>query len=140
MKHKFNTIPSKSFLRAALKRYFNQRVTFTLDPTSKFMEFLKEDHKFDPAQPVVTAGILRGITKHGNSSPSQIEMLFNDISFEQGGKTVYICSDRQYSKRMWWSFELTEMRGIGFADYMNSLIPKLPYTQALPFSEVEALE
>jgi hypothetical protein len=132
MKHKFNTIPSKGFLWAALRKYQNQRVTFALDPSSHHWDSL-EKAGFDRSQPMTVEGIFECLLKHGHTSPSQIEFYFRKVKFEQGNKSASWLENfpPSFRKRIPCCFFMTEMRGIGWVEYVNSLIPKLPVVQRL---------
>ena len=134
MKHKFNTIPSKGFLWAALRKYQNQHVSFALDTSSEHWEDL-EKAGFDKKQPVTVSGVFICILKHGNSSPSQIEFCFRKVDFEQGGKVLQWLSalPPSFRNRILCHFLMTEMRGIGWIDYVNSLIPKLPMVEKVSY-------
>jgi len=131
-KHKRTGLPTVDFVRAHVRRYYDQRAEFILILSDHWKETLK-DLPFDLSRPVFVNGIFQGVYKKAkdwprfySSGPKEFFFRFRDVLFKQDDKVAMILSQTRYqNKRSEWEFTIEEMGGSKFAEMIRNSIPKL---------------
>lgn len=136
MIHKCSGLPSKSWLCAYLKRYQDQRFTFELAEESRWWH-LCGNHGFSKDAPITVSGVYVGLMKRSqdwpawfSSGPMTLFLRFRKAIFRQG--SVFARSPMARSnyefKRDEIEFGLSEIRGLGIAERLRSMVPRLGHT------------
>jgi len=111
--HKFNTMPTRSFLLAMVKKYINQRAIFVLTQNSRWYTRLI-DAGFDPDKSIYVNGIFVTLWKRPEcwpkAGPVTIALEFRDVLFQQSDITALACrADRRSNKHARYTFRIDEM-------------------------------
>jgi len=137
MLHKRTGMPSKGWLCAYLARYQGQRVSFVLSPENVWHKHLVGQGAFDAAQPIFVDGVYWGLMKRPKgwpdwsaSGPSMLYLSFSKVVFRQGGFTTRspLALSHHAHKRRTIEFELSEIRGMEFAERLRAMTPRLGHS------------
>ncbi len=137
MIHKKSGLPSKGWLSAYLRKYLDQRVTFELSPKSHWHQWLVKDGTFSADAPVFVSAVYIGLWKRPENwgglyatGPDKLYLRFSKVVFRQGDLTTRSPISRShYDHKMEENeFELSEMRGVGWAETLQTMTPRLGHS------------
>jgi len=136
MIHKKTGIPSKGWLCHYLKRYYNQRVTFEIAPGSRWWKLCTQE-AFKKDQPIYLSGVYEGLMKRSEGwpafearGPSKLYLRFRSVTIIQGDTKARhpLARSHESGRRRDVEFELSEIRGLGLAERLASMVPKLGHS------------
>jgi hypothetical protein len=135
-------MPSAGFVRALTRKYHNQRVEFIYVPKDEHMQLLLKEAGFNVDVPITVNAIFEWAWKRpvnwpktewmcGSEPPGPTSFFleFRDCMFKQGSMTATPFCTRRYSKRFWFSFDVREVGGSKFAEWIRDQIPKLSFSR-----------
>lgn len=129
-------MPSKGWLCQYLQRYLDQRVMFEIAPGSRWWTLCTTE-AFKKEEPIFFSGVYEGLMKRPEGwpdwtkrGPTRLYLCFRSVSFIQGDtKAGHPLARSHYQqKRRDVEFELSEIRGLGMAERLRSMVPRLGHS------------
>ena len=142
MIHKKEGMPSKGWLCHYLSRYYDQRVTFEIAQGSRWWKLctdaaVKDEPAFKKDEPLYFSGVYEGLMKRPENWPSwnargpaKLYLRFRGASFIQADRKAGhpLARSHYQQRRRDVEFELSEIRGLGLAERLASMIPRLGHS------------
>jgi len=129
-------MPSKGWLCHYLERYYDQRVTFEIAPGSSWWKLCTTE-AFRPDQPIFCSGVYEGLMKRPEKwpewnarGPARLYLRFRGVRFIQGDTQAGhpLARSHYQQRRRDVEFELSEIRGLGMAERLRSMVPRLGHS------------
>lgn len=137
MRHRFQGLPSLGWLNAFLRPNINRRVTFELSEESHWHKLLVMQGAFVAGIPIHVDAVFSGIWKRPEGWPSGhgpvgVVLRFRKVEFRQGdvkARHLLARTHRSHGEDEI-EFGLSEARGLGMAERIQSMLPRLGHTPA----------